>query len=133
MHTITGTIIFLLVLFGGLAFISANKTLPRLQQQKGVISPTPLPSGDKGTQSGISLSVEYPANGSTVHVASIVIRGKTAANASVFVNENELKADRNGNFFTTIQLEEGDNSFIIVANDDQGNHIEQEIMVTYEP
>lgn len=132
MRNLTGTIIFLLVLLGGLAFISANKKLPKMQQQTKTISPTSS-SGDKGTQGRISLSVEYPAHGSTVNSASIVIRGKTAANASVFVNEKELKADGNGNFFTAIQLEEGDNSFIVVANDDQGNYVEQEIMVTYEP
>jgi hypothetical protein len=79
----------------------------------------------------ITLSVTSPLNNATVTSPALTVRGKTAPNAEVFVNDAETKADAGGNFFASITLDEGENPVVIVANDANGNSAEQDIMVTY--
>lgn len=81
----------------------------------------------------IKLNVSYPTNGTVVNTSSITVKGQTVPSGSVFVNDKELKADSQGNFSTTITLDEGENTISIAANDDQGNSSEVEMNVTYNP
>jgi hypothetical protein len=83
-------------------------------------------------QKEIPLTVTSPIEGSTVATEKVAVKGTTSANAEVFVNETELKANAKGEFSTTITLDEGDNIISIVANDEDGNSSEQEVTVTYE-
>lgn len=80
---------------------------------------------------GIILEIISPINQSIVNTASVTVKGKTAPNADVFINEKELKADGSGNFSSVMTLEEGDNYIIVAANDTEGNYAEKEIVVTY--
>ncbi len=80
----------------------------------------------------ISLLVYEPKNNTTVNNPIINIRGKTIANAYIFINEQELKADVNGNFASATTLEEGENYILIVASDDLGNSVEKDILVNLE-
>ena len=80
----------------------------------------------------IFLQVDQPENNITVNNPIINISGKTIANAFIFINEQELKADINGNFSTATTLDEGENEIIIVASDDLGNSIEKDIVVNLE-
>jgi len=91
-------------------------------------SPT---SGASFSSAGMVLSVLEPANNAVVANAQILIRGKTAPNAEVFINEKELLADDSGNFSTTLTLDEGENLIIVTANDSGGNMAEKELTVTY--
>lgn len=79
------------------------------------------------------LMIMSPTPDATVTTAAVTVSGKTFPNADVFVDEQELKADAKGMFSTTVTLDEGENSILVTANDDDGNDAEQEIMVTYEP
>jgi len=81
---------------------------------------------------GLILSVEQPVNNSVINESQTVVKGKTSPDASVFVNDQELKADSLGKFSTTINLEEGENYILISANDEEGNYAEQEIIVSLE-
>lgn len=81
----------------------------------------------------MTLSVTSPANGSTVTSSTVAIKGKTAPKADVFVNELEGKADAGGNFSVTVTLEEGENYFVVLANDELGNAAEAELTVIYQP
>ena len=81
----------------------------------------------------ITLSISSPANGATVTKSSLTVRGRTAANAEVFVNELETRADAGGNFSASLTLEEGENYIIVMANDAMGNVAEAELTVTYTP
>jgi hypothetical protein len=80
----------------------------------------------------IFLEVDEPKNSITVNNPIINISGKTISNAYIFINEQELKADINGNFTSATTLEEGENYILIVASDDLGNSVEKDILVNLE-
>ena len=84
------------------------------------------------TQEKIFLQVDEPKNNITVNNPIINISGKTISNAFIFINEQELKADSNGNFASATTLEEGENYILIVASDDLGNSVEKDILVNLE-
>lgn len=94
------------------------------------VAPTIAPIS---TSSGLSLTVLTPLTGQTVVNAQIVIKGKTAPKAEVFVNDESLIADATGNFSQTVTLDEGDNYILVVANDADGNFAEKELSITYQP
>lgn len=83
-------------------------------------------------EQGLDLTIDSPQNGEVFITPNIVVKGKTNSNTSIFVNEKELKTDSQGNFLTTIILDEGENNLIVVTNDIDGNYAEQEIVVTLE-
>jgi hypothetical protein len=118
-------IILIILLSGGVYFYSRRSSVykPTL--------PTQPTTTTKEISAGLSLDILQPQEGTTVDNQNLMIKGKTAAEAEVFVNEKQLKADSNGDFFTTITLDEGENNISIVANDEDGNFAEKEITVTY--
>lgn len=89
------------------------------------------PAGN--TSSKVTLNITSPLDGSTVSTPVLKIVGQTAANADVSVNDSEIKADASGNFTFSLQLDEGDNDIVVVANDASGNSAEREFVVTYTP
>jgi len=95
-----------------------------------IISPTS--SKQKEVSEKIFLQVDEPKNNITVSNPIVNISGKTIPNAFVFINEQELKADTNGNFTSATTLDEGENEIIIVVSDDQGNSVEKDIIVNLE-
>ncbi len=82
-------------------------------------------------KSAISLSIISPTDGSTVTAAVQTIKGKTLPLAEVYVNEHEARADSAGNFSVPVTLEDGENYFVVFANDADGNSAEQEVTITY--
>ncbi len=97
------------------------------------ITPSSQPTSREPTTATLNLNIVEPKNGAVVNSSNLKVSGKTVASADVFVNDKELTADSAGNFSTTIGLDEGDNSVIVSANDDNGNYAEQELTITYEP
>lgn len=84
------------------------------------------------TSNSISLSVLSPLDGASVNGSNkLTVRGRTSANAEVFVNDASTKADADGNFSLEILLDEGVNTVTITANDEEGNVAEQTVSVTY--
>lgn len=80
----------------------------------------------------IFLEVNQPINNATVTDTVISLIGKTIPNGSVYVDDQELKADTNGNFSTTVTLSEGQNDIYVIASDDLGNSAEKDIIVNLE-
>lgn len=80
-----------------------------------------------------NMTITSPQSDAVVTTESVVVSGKTFPRAEVFVNDTEIIADAVGNFTTSVDLEEGENSIVITANDQEGNIAEQEITVTYTP
>ncbi len=80
--------------------------------------------------SEILLDVVIPEK---VSVPILAISGSTTPGADVFVNETETIAGLDGRFSLTYQLDEGENTVIIVANDENGLFAEKEVTVTYTP
>lgn len=85
------------------------------------------------SEGNMTLEVISPKNQSTVTSPSLVVLGQTQPKAEVTVNENELTAGSNGAFSQKITLEEGENYIIVTASDEDGNYVEKEIAVIYEP
>lgn len=96
------------------------------------VQPSVSVEKSKSDAKTIFLQVDQPKNNETVATAITTLIGKTLPNASVFVNEQELKADANGNFSIKVELDEGKNVIYIVAADEFGNYIEKEIIVNLE-
>lgn len=80
----------------------------------------------------IFLQIYEPKNNITVANQVITVMGKTVPVGFVFVNDQEFKADSNGNFSTTVLLDEGENYLLVVVSDDLGNSIEKDILVNLE-
>jgi len=81
----------------------------------------------------IKLTVTSPADKATVTASALTISGETVPNADVIINELELKANTAGKFSGKLTLVEGENPIVITAVDANGNYVEKEISVTYEP
>lgn len=99
--------------------------MPVNQPTSGLLQP------QKDSQA-IFLEVAQPINNSMVANTIASLTGRTIPNASVFVNDQELKADANGNFSTSVTLDEGQNDIYVVAADDLGNSVEKDIIVNIE-
>lgn len=82
--------------------------------------------------SGFFLEVVNPKNGIVVNSPLITVSGKTAPLAEVYVNDQLTKADSQGNFSLSINLDEGENLLLVSANDEQGNFETKELLVTLE-
>lgn len=135
MKKILVPVILVLVLLGTLSLLGKGRST----ENKTVVSPTPsvteavIPEVTETAESEtLALEISSPQNGATVSNSTITVSGKTAPNIQVFVNEKELIADTGGNFSTTIELFEGENSIFIVANNNVGEYVEKEITVTLE-
>lgn len=79
-----------------------------------------------------SLVITNPVDGTTVNQSSLIITGKTAPLASVYINDGQLTTDSIGNFSTKITLDEGENIIYILAHDNLGDAAEKEITITLE-
>lgn len=81
-----------------------------------------------------TLELESPTDGQQIELRKnqvTTIKGMTEANAKVAINGRVTRADSEGSFSTTYQLQEGDNKLQFVITDDAGNSTEQEITVKF--
>ena len=95
-------------------------------------------SEDKGTSgdesvSTLALEISTPQDESVVTSATIVVSGTTEANAVVSVNGVLVNVDDEGQFSTTITLEEGPNYIEVLASDYEGNETGKSLSVIYVP
>lgn len=126
------------IILGGCSLFGSNQITPGTYgnpttspgENQGATIP-PGQNGQTPKETKIALTVTSPKNGSTVSNATLSVSGKTVPGAEVSVNDNILKADSQGNFSSTIILDEGENIISVVANDQYGNFAEQELTVTY--
>lgn len=137
------TILFLALVLVGIFGLSGmdkrlnqlkNPTLPSSQQTGE--SQTEVPSQVKtmgAAEASVIVQITSPSDKTTLSSPYVTVRGKTLPLAEVFVNDNETKADADGNFSSSITLDEGENVIMVVANDSMGNAGEAEITVTYAP
>lgn len=128
--------IFLIVLIFLVLFFGKEKKpsiIPHDNVNKTItVTPVIFNQGKQVPIVDIPLQIDSPQNGSTVNSSPITIRGKTVALATVQINEKEIKADNEGNFSTSIAIDEGENNISIVANDQDGNYAEQDLTVMLE-
>lgn len=119
-----------------LVIIIAIGIFSYFQKNNSIVKKTPTILPSTVTQitkkETIFLQVDEPKNNLTVSNPILNISGRTIANAYVFVNDQELKANIEGIFSTTMTLEEGENYILVVSSDDLGNSVEKDILVTLE-
>ena len=133
-------LLILAVVIGGFLVFTKRLAESKKNKEMGEISTErTIPSEGAGTkknqsavETGLKLQITSPSDKSVVTSPYITLRGKTVAQAEVFVNDKELVADQDGNFSVSLTLDEGDNPIIVVANDQNGNVGETEITVSYE-
>ena len=107
--------------------------LPAGTQQAG-LTPGAPPAAETPVVSGnLMLQVLSPQDGQTVNAKEIQVQGVTSAGAVVSVNDAILIAGADGKFETTVTLQEGPNLIEIIASDDTGNEVSDDLAVTYEP
>ena len=107
--------------------------LPAGTQQAG-LTPGAPPAAETPVVSGnLTLQVLSPQDGQTVNAKEIQVQGVTSAGAVVSVNDAILIAGADGKFETTVTLQEGPNLIEIIASDDTGNEVSDDLAVTYEP
>lgn len=80
-----------------------------------------------------TLSVSEPEDGKVVTGGdkNVKISGKTSGGIQVAINGAPVIVDKDGNFSTTLSLNDGDNNFTIRAADPAGNYTEIGRKVTY--
>lgn len=122
---------FLGLLVAGAAFYAfqATKTVPKISKVVSIVSPspTPLPS--------IFLTVNRPEDEGVVDNKTLVISGKTTSKAVVVVigdsYEDVVTPSENGNFSTTVTLNNGQNLIEIIAIAPNGESATIKKTVTY--
>jgi maltose-binding protein MalE len=87
-------------------------------------------SSGVSTSAGVSLTVSEPQDNTITDTPTIDVSGHTNPEAVVSVNDVVTTADANGNFTTTISLNEGPNTIEVVASDQEGNQASVTLIVT---
>ena len=106
-----------------------NSNITRTTDSSVSITPA---DNSTGKQKKIFLQVNEPKENTIVNSQAITVTGKTIPLGFIFVNDQEFKADSNGNFSTTVILDEGENYILIVVSDEYGNSLEKDILVNLE-
>jgi hypothetical protein len=122
-------------------FTTGSTSNPQAETNPMSVSTPPTSSSQAKTTtpasaaptSKVTLTIDNPRDGSTTSTPTVVLKGRTVPNAEVSVNETEIKATATGVFAVTVDLNEGENSISVLANDADGNYAETEVLVTYTP
>lgn len=136
-----GAVVMVLVASTALLFVTkkdktaTNKTTTqnRQEQQAQKQAQTTGTTGSINSKTGdIELNISEPQDKSVSQVSIINVKGTTAPNAEVYVNDKQTKADAKGAFTVSIALEEGDNYVLVAAADQDGGYSEKELTVSYQ-
>lgn len=109
-------------------FVYFKQFLNNLNFSKNVEAQVSIPQQNQELQ----LTILNLKDNDIVHNRILTFNGTTAPNSDIFINQSILKANINGGFSARINLDEGQNKIVIVANDDNGNYIERELAVFLE-
>lgn len=126
----------IIVLFAGIIGYRKQNTLTPTNSSQEQITPTAavtrLTAQVQGQVKTVPLTISEPLNNITTSNPTVSVKGTTVGNADVSVNEKDIKADAQGNFSATITLDEGENIIAVLAADQVGNFVEQDLIVTFD-
>lgn len=125
-----------LILLGGAVFAVSkfgSQVQNSLQTQLPTASPSAAQQKNVIAQNPVLLNITSPTDKIVVNTPTIKISGTTLPGAEVAINEQDIKADANGAFSTSLTLDEGENPIVIDAFDADGNSNSVELTTTYEP
>ena len=81
----------------------------------------------------LTLQVTSPQDGAVVNTAQVVITGTSTPGAVVTVDQDIIVVGADGQFQSTVSLDQGPNIIEIVASDDLGNEKTIDLTIDYEP
>lgn len=127
---------FIATLFGllvaGIAFylFQSTKTIP-VTTTKTISFTSPTPTSSPS----ISLTLDRPKDEEVVKSRVLIVSGKTTSNAVVIVitdsSEDVITPSANGNFSTTVNLDEGQNILEVISIAPNGESVASKKTVTY--
>jgi len=127
---------FIATLFGllvaGITFylFQATKTVSNTTS-KTVFFASPTPTSPPS----ISLTLDRPKDEDVVDSKTLVVSGKTQSNAVVIVitvsSEDVIAPSANGNFSTTVNLDEGQNILEVISIAPNGESVTSKKTITY--
>lgn len=82
-----------------------------------------------------ALEIIHPEDGETITglESQITLEGRTEEEVKIYVNDRLVIVGPEGDFNYQYSLKEGENIFVIIAQDKAGNQAEKELKVTYSP
>lgn len=122
----------IVIIFSDFTKESLVQKFEKISGQKVIQSENETKVIDQNSEEEIFIELTNLKDKDVVKTSLLNIKGKTVANAEVFINDKETKADALGSFSVSLTLDEGENTIVISANDSLGNYIEKEITVTLE-
>lgn len=123
-------LLILLVILGVFLYFKFNNRslkIPFLNQQSNQEQSVDLEK--KPVEQGLTIEINQPKDGDVFQQSPIKVSGKTKVGAEVFINDQQTKADNNGNFSVDLVLDEGQNEIVVAANDELGNYVEKTLAV----
>ena len=128
------TLAMLVFIYFGYYFFKNDDSSKSLKKISAGMKNKSAPTQSNGTnnEQEIVLTIQTPEENSIFNSQALLVVGKTAPNADVFINDIEVTADSTGSFFANIILDEGENTLLIVTNDEFGNYAEKELVVYLE-
>ena len=121
-----------LVFLLGVIILAPNFKSKQITKPEDVLKPTNVLQKSVLESEKVFLQISEPKDNVTVANQAITIKGKAISNGFVFVNDQEFRAGLNGNFSTTVILDEGENYILVVVSDEYGNSLEKDIVVNLE-
>ncbi len=101
-----------------------------LSQAPTSISPlNNSPSTSTDSSNAIPLKVTQPIDGADVNAGLVTVKGQTAPNATVCINDEVDTSDANGNFSINLSLDPGPAAIDVLATDEDGNQSEVILLV----
>ncbi len=123
--------------------ISSNNPFPITVTPQVAISTTAIPTAIiqptatvvslPATSESLWLQVLSPLDEDVVTTPQVDVTGSAPAGTVISINDQILTVGIDGQFKTTVTLEEGPNLIEVVASDENGNEMTVLLTVTYEP
>ena len=103
-----------------------QEAIPTVAIQPTVVS-TPETAGS------LWLQILSPLDEAVVNTPQVDVTGSAPAGSVISINDEILVVGIDGQFKTTVSLEDGPNLIEIIASDENGNEMSVLLTVTYEP
>jgi hypothetical protein len=112
---------------------STASPLPQEVIPTTLIQPTPTLITAPEPSGTLWLQVLSPQDEAVVNTPQVDVIGSAPVGAVISVNDEILIVGDDGQFKTTVSLDEGPNLIEIIASDHNGNESDLELTVVYEP
>ncbi len=115
------------------AVVSTKPPLQANPPSAATNKPTPANQPAPAASGPLLLRVLSPQDGATVGTAQIQVTGLATPGEVVTVNDNIILVGADGQFQTTVSLDQGPNLIEVIASNNTGNETSVELTVTYQP